>query len=61
MMTYRNFYLHRSGLDWYVTFPDGNAQTGGPRTRWGTLAEVRADVDAYLSGTLPPHKRPAWA
>jgi hypothetical protein len=59
--TYRDFYLHRSGLDWYVTFPDGNVQTGGPRTRWGTRAEVRADVDAYLAGTLPPHKRPAWA
>jgi hypothetical protein len=60
-MEYRGFTLRRAGSDWYVTFPTGNAQTGGARTRWGTLAEVRADVDAYLAGTLEPHRRPAWA
>jgi len=58
---YRGFALQRAGSDWRVTFPAGNAQTGGHRTRWGTLAEVRADVDAYLAGTLEPHRRPSWA
>jgi hypothetical protein len=61
MPTYRGFYLHRSGRDWYWIVPTGNAQTGGPRTRWGTLAEIRADIDAYLAGTLEPHRRPSWA
>jgi hypothetical protein len=61
MMEYRGFILHRSGRDWYVMFPAENSQTGGARTRWGTLAEIRADVDAYLAGTLEPHRRPAWA
>jgi hypothetical protein len=55
MKPYRGFTLHRgrSYQDWRVDFPG--------RARWGTLAEVRADVDAYLSGTLAPHRRPSWA
>ena len=61
MPTYRGFHLHRSGRDWYWIVPTGNAQTGGARTRWGTLAEIRADVAAYLAGTLEPHRRPSWA
>jgi len=61
MPTYRGFALQRAGSDWCVTFPTGNTQTGGPRTRWGTLAEIRADIDAYLEGTLEPHRRPMWA
>lgn len=50
-MDYRGFTLHRgrSWQDWRVDFPG--------RARWGTLAEVRADVDAYLAGMLPAPKR----
>jgi hypothetical protein len=54
MPTYRGFFLHRSGRDWYWIVPTGNVQTGGPRTRWGTLAEIRADIDAYLAGMVEP-------
>jgi hypothetical protein len=52
-MLYRGFTLHRGRTfqDWRVDFPG--------RTRWGTLAEVRSDVDAYLSGLLPP-RRSGW-
>lgn len=61
--TYRGFALTRShpGADWSVTLPEGNGWTGGPRTRWGRLGEVCNDVDAYLQGTLAPHRRPFWA
>jgi len=60
-MEYRGFALQRAGSDWCVTFPTGNVQTGGPRAKWGTLAEIRADIDSYLAGTLEPHRRPMWA
>jgi len=51
MKTYRGFTLLRGKTfqDWRVDFP--------LRSRWGTLAEVRQDVDAYLSGSLPSPKR----
>lgn len=47
-MNYRGFSLSRgrSSQDWCVSFPAIR------RTRYGTLAEVRADVDAFLAGTL---------
>jgi hypothetical protein len=41
------------------TFQDYCVNLNG-RTRWGTLAEVQADVDAYLSDSLPEPKR-GWA
>jgi hypothetical protein len=46
---------------WSVTLPTGNAQIGGARVRWGRLGEVCADVDAYIDGTIQPHRRPFWA
>lgn len=51
MKTYKGFTLHRgrSYQDWRVDFPC--------RSRWGTLAEVKADVDAFLIGALPAPKR----
>jgi hypothetical protein len=63
MKTYRGFSLYsgRTYQDWRVTFPSGNGKNNSARTRWGTLDEIRSDVDAYLSGTLPQHKRPSWA
>ncbi len=39
----------RSYQDWRVDFPG--------RSRWGTLAECRADVDAFIIGMLPAPKR----
>jgi hypothetical protein len=38
------------------TFQDWSVNLNG-RTRWGTLDEVRSDVDAHLNGTLPEPKR----
>ena len=50
-MNYQGFTLIRGRTfqDWRVDFPG--------RSRWGTLAEVRQDVDAFLSGMLPHSKR----
>lgn len=53
-MNYRGFTLTRGRTyqDWSVYFPSLR------RARWGTLDEVRADVDAVLSGAgLPMPKR----
>jgi hypothetical protein len=47
---YRGFIL-TSGLSrngWRVVL--------GERTRFGTLAEVKQDVDAFIAGTLPERK-----
>lgn len=51
MKTYKGFTLHpgRSYQDWRVDFPG--------RARWGTLAELKSDIDAFLTGALPPKKR----
>ena len=52
---YRGHTITRTGstrYDYLVTFPG--------RTRWGTVAELMADIDAYLAGTLPPPAR-GWA
>ena len=56
---YRGFTLHRGRTyqDWRVDFET----PGGLRARWGTLAEVKSDVDAFLNSTLSPLKRPSWA
>ena len=50
MITYKGFTFieARTYQNWYVDFPG--------RRRWGTLAELRQDVDAYLNGILPPKK-----
>ena len=50
-MNYKGFTLIRGRTfqDWRVDFPG--------RSRWGTLAEVRQDVDAFLSGVLRPPQR----
>jgi hypothetical protein len=50
-MTYKGFTLIRGRTfqDWRVDFPG--------RARWGTLAEIRQDVDAYLSEMLPHPRR----
>lgn len=56
--TYRGFTLTRCAYgSWAVTFPTSGPRGAATRTRFGTLAEIRADVDAYLAGSLPPLKR----
>jgi hypothetical protein len=42
----------RAWGDFAVRFPCG-------RRRYGSLESVKADVDAYLAGTLPPPTRGA--
>lgn len=52
MQTYRGFVLHRGRTfqDWRVDFPG--------RARWGTLKEVKSDVDSFLDlAQLPTPKR----
>lgn len=49
--TYRGFRIKRGR-----TFQDYQVNLSG-RVRWGTLAEIKADIDAFLSGTLPAPKR----
>jgi len=48
---YRGFTIHRGR-----TFQDYHVDLNG-RTRWGTLVEVREDVDSYLAGTLKAPQR----
>lgn len=38
--------------DWNCTF----IERGEPRTRWGTLQEIREDVDTVISGNALPAK-----
>jgi hypothetical protein len=48
---YKGFTIHkgRTFQDYRVSLND--------RTRYGTLAEVRSDVDAFLAGTLKAPQR----
>ena len=50
VVEYRGFVL-TSGLS-----RDGWRVALGERTRFGTLAEVKQDVDAFIAGTLPERK-----
>ncbi len=48
--------LNASGgyQDWYSSFDEN----GAPRTRWGTLDEIKADIDLVVdSQSLPPKQR----
>lgn len=55
---YRGYRLSNRGggkADWFVS--DGRG-----RVRWGSLAEVRADVDALIQyGRFPPKAWTTWA
>lgn len=50
-LEYKGFPIHggRTYQDYRVDFPG--------RSRWGTLREIRQDIDAYLIGALPPPTR----
>ena len=39
------------------TYQDYCVNLDGLRTRYGTLEEVRADIDNWISGMLPEPKR----
>lgn len=51
-LKHRNHTITRTGPranDHRVVFPG--------RTRWGTVAELKADIDAYLAEALPAPQR----
>jgi hypothetical protein len=54
---YRGFEITKSGRsswDYTCTF----VESGAPRTRWGTLAEIKTDCDSVAEGIgLPPKDR----
>ena len=50
---YKGFEITRKGgaFDYRVTFDIGLPTV---RTRFGTLAEIKNDIDLFLQGMLPP-------
>jgi hypothetical protein len=50
-MNYQGYEIKRGR-----TYQDYMVNLNG-RTRWGTLEEIKGDIEAHLNGTLPEPKR----